>query len=134
MFRRMKAETEAKWRDRAEAWRESGKSAEEFSAAKGFEASTLRYWASRLQIGAKAAAPVPMARVIRRTRARSAVSLAPAAAALSGELAVVVGGARIAVARGFDAGASPRGRPRARRCEVIPSGVADLSSRSSRST
>jgi transposase-like protein len=104
----MKAETEAKWRGRAEAWRESGKSAEDFSAGKGFEASTLRYWASRLQIGAKAAAPasapsrVPMARVIRRTRGRAADSPA-AETTLSGELAVVVGGARIAVVRGFDA-------------------------------
>jgi len=42
-------ETEAKWAARVLEWRESGKAAEEFAEGRGFEASTLRFWASRLK-------------------------------------------------------------------------------------
>lgn len=103
-------ETEAKWKDRVQAWRGSGKTAEAFAADEDFEASTLRYWASRLKGELKvdpkvsgaavSSAPsrVAMARVIKRGRPRSAAgSTVPA-----GGLELVVGGARIAVGRGFD--------------------------------
>jgi hypothetical protein len=42
-------ETEAKWAERVLEWRESGQAAEEFAEGRGFEASTLRFWASRLK-------------------------------------------------------------------------------------
>lgn len=100
-------DTEAKWKDRVQAWRSSGKTAEAFVADEDFEASTLRYWASRLKGELKASgaavssAPsqVAMARVIRRRRSRATAS--PSSAS---ELELVVGGARITVGRGFDAG------------------------------
>lgn len=89
--------TAAKWSDRVRDWRASGKTAEEFAAGQNFEATTLRYWASRLKTeGATKPAP-PMARVV---RVRSAQVGHVGAAS---ELEVAVGGARIVVRRGFDA-------------------------------
>jgi hypothetical protein len=100
-------ETEAKWMERVRGWRASGKTAEDFAAEQDFEPSTLRYWASRLKIEIRDAkvAPKPapptvaMARVIRRRRRRP--QGAPHGS--DAQLAVVVGGARITVGRGFDA-------------------------------
>ncbi len=94
-------ETEAKWSDRVRDWRASGKTAEEFAGAFDFEASTLRYWASRLKTGAEKATPV-LARVVRR-RARAASSRTQADSSASHEVEVVIGAARIVVRRGFDA-------------------------------
>lgn len=101
--------TEAKWTDRVREWRESGKSAEAFAEGRQFEASTLRYWASRLKRSAPTTTPdsapaapkptVTMARVVRRRRGRPAV----AGAAVPTELAIAIGDARIVVGHGFDA-------------------------------
>lgn len=100
--------TEAKWTDRVREWRASGKSAEAFAEGRQFEASTLRYWASRLKRSAPITTPdvapaspkptVTMARVVRRRRGRPA-----AAGAAARELAIAIGGARIVVGHGFDA-------------------------------
>jgi putative endopeptidase len=48
------AGTQARWAERVQAWRASGKTAEEFATGLNFEASTLRYWASRLKSDAVA--------------------------------------------------------------------------------
>jgi len=46
----MTTSTEAMWRDRVARWRRGGLTADEFAAQeKGFQASTLRYWSSRLR-------------------------------------------------------------------------------------
>ena len=101
--------TEAKWKDRVTAWRASGKTADAFAADGDFEASTLRYWASRLKsrkaeppiAGAPPKSTVAMARVVRRhDHAASAV----ARRREDDELVVVIGTARIALSRGFDPG------------------------------
>ena len=93
--------TEAKWSERVREWRSSGKTAEEFAAGLEFQASTLRFWASRLKTGAEKASPV-IARVVRkRTRALSSNGAA-AAASPAHEVEVVIGAARIVVRRGFD--------------------------------
>ena len=94
-------ETEAKWSDRVRDWRASGKTAEEFAGAFDFEASTLRYWASRLKTGTEKATPV-LAKVVRR-RTRSVSPRAEAGPSAAPEVEVVIGTARIVVRRGFDA-------------------------------
>ena len=94
-------ETERKWVERIRAWRASGQAASEFAQGRGFEASTLRYWASRLrkevaskeEESAVAATPVPRVRLLRVARA-PAVAREP--------LVVSVGAARIEVRAGFD--------------------------------
>ena len=100
-------ETEAKWAERVRAWRASVKTAEVFASGQEFEASTLRYWSSRLKaelVDAKASVKpasttVAMARVLRgRRRQPEGVHVATGA-----ELAIVIGGAKISVSRGFDA-------------------------------
>ena len=98
-------ETEAKWKERVTSWRASGKTAEAFSADADYEASTLRYWASRLKEEPKASpsakAPVAMARVFRSERRPSSDEAQRRDSA--SELTVVIGSVRIAVGRGFDA-------------------------------
>ena len=101
--------TEAKWAERVRDWRASGKSAELFAEGKQFEASTLRYWASRLKVAAQRAssgnteaAPlvqttVAMARVARRREPR-----APQGVFGDAGIAVAIGGATIRVQQGFD--------------------------------
>lgn len=37
------------WRNRVASWRASGKTAEAFSAGRGWSAGTLRWWSSRLR-------------------------------------------------------------------------------------
>lgn len=80
--------TEQAWRERVRAWRASGQTAVQFASGRGFAASTLKWWSSRLgpldapafvQLVAKPAAPLP-----------------------SPELVVEVGSARVRVASGFD--------------------------------
>jgi hypothetical protein len=99
MLPRMTA-TQTKWAERVQAWRASGKTAEEYASAFEFQASTLRYWASRLKT-ASAERPSPMVRVVRLA------SSAPVAEAVNPDVQsgveVAVGGARILVRRGFDA-------------------------------
>ncbi|AUX31277.1 uncharacterized protein SOCE836_034060 [Sorangium cellulosum] len=80
--------TEAKWADRVRAWRESGESAEEFARSRGFAASTLHGWSSRLSRA-------------ERPRFLRLVPKAPAAMSAP-ELVVEVGGARVRVVAGFD--------------------------------
>ena len=57
--------TQTKWAERVQAWRASGKTADEYASAFAFQASTLRYWASRLKT-LSSEKPVAMARVVRR--------------------------------------------------------------------
>ena len=80
--------TEQRWRERVRAWRESGKTIEEFSAGREFAAGTLRWWSSRL--GRIEESP-RFVRVVPRE--------APVAAR---DLVVEVGHARIRVAPGFE--------------------------------
>jgi hypothetical protein len=90
-------ETEAKWSERVKEWRASRRTAEEFAEGRGFEGSTLRYWASRLKTGGTVNVAPSLARVVRRRHV-----VRPELARNEG-LDVVVGTARIVVRRGFDA-------------------------------
>src|SRR6266849_5981589 len=116
--------TEAKWTERVREWRASAQTADEFAQGRGFEASTLRYWASRLRAKAPTvAAPSSSAgtgnasaepgrgdtlRFVRVRRSRVSTSngtTAPAGgSALSAPMLVAVGNARIEVRVGFDRG------------------------------
>ena len=92
MFRSMKASsgstTEAVWRERVQQWRASGETAAVFAQGRGFAASTLRFWSSRL--GAM--------------EAPSFVQVVPRAVrgTVPASLVVEVGEARVPVAPGFD--------------------------------
>jgi hypothetical protein len=97
--------TEARWAERVRDWRASGKTAEAFADGQQFEASTLRYWASRLKTAAPpppaeaaASKKVAMARVVRRRRSRPVAGRDVETA----EIAIAIGDARITVSRGFD--------------------------------
>ncbi len=75
----MATSTEAMWRERVSRWRRSGLTADEFAAQeKGFQASTLRYWSSRLR-----SAPTPVQ--------TAALELLPVQVRPSRELEVRVG-------------------------------------------
>lgn len=89
-------ETEAKWSERVREWRACGMSAEEFAEGRGFKGSTLRFWASSLrklesEPRAGAHAHVRLLRVVRKVSAESSIEVA-------------IGGTRIVVRPGFDAG------------------------------
>jgi hypothetical protein len=84
----VKATTKQKWAERVQAWRASGQEASAFAADKGFEASTLRWWASRL--GREE--PVRIVPLIARVSSPES----------RGEVVVEVGGARVRVTSGFD--------------------------------
>jgi len=91
--------TEATWAERVRRWRSSGKTAEEFARPEDFEASTLRYWASRLKhasVTAEAVAGADRVRMMRVKRSRSPSASAP--------LIVLAGAARIEISAGFDEG------------------------------
>jgi len=92
--------TQTKWAERVQAWRASGKTADEYASAFEFQASTLRYWASRLKT-LSSERPVAMARVVRRPS--RALVVGPVVGEPRSEVEVAVGGARILVRRGFDA-------------------------------
>lgn len=93
-------DTEAKWAERVRSWRASGKTAEEFAGGLGFQASTLRYWASRLKTAPARAAKAPsIVRVVRPASALVAREAPPGASSLE----VCVGVARVVVRHGFDA-------------------------------
>jgi hypothetical protein len=85
--------TQEKWSTRVTAWRASGETAPRFCSGKGFSASGLRYWASRLE-RREAESGVRIARVVR--------GAAPPEQAES-PIVVEAGGMRVAVRRGFDA-------------------------------
>jgi hypothetical protein len=84
----VKTTTKQKWAERVHAWRASGQEASVFAAGKGFEASTLRWWSSRL--GREE--PVRIVPLIARASSPE----------LQGEVVVEVGGARVRVTPGFD--------------------------------
>ena len=83
--------TEEIWHERVRAWRESGKTADEFAKGKGFEGSTLRWWSS--QLGSTPSRGPHFMQLVPR---------APAPVAAPG-LVVEVAGARVRVGPGFDA-------------------------------
>lgn len=76
------------WAKRVAEWRASGRKAEEFAAGRGFTASTLRWWASRL--GRRDAAFVRVERSAERPAARAGV------------IELEVGAVRVVVREGFD--------------------------------
>jgi hypothetical protein len=89
--------TETKWSERVREWEATGGTAAEFSAGRGFEASTLRYWASRLRHPERY--PAVEAKRARRIRM---VRVTPATPRREETLDVVVGAARVVVRTGFD--------------------------------
>jgi hypothetical protein len=93
----MAKDTEAKWRARIAEWRASGMTAEEFASGRGFEGSTLRFWASRLRHMADVGSPTPAATVAMARVVRTAPGRADAG------VAVVIGQARVILSAGFDA-------------------------------
>src|SRR5437868_760335 len=114
-------ETEAKWTERVREWRASAQTAEQFAQGRGFEASTLRYWASRLRTKAPPAASSPSSastgelsaeprgrdalRLVRvrrrRMRATNETTASAEVSALSAPVLIAVGIARIEVRPGF---------------------------------
>lgn len=91
-------ETQAKWAARVSEWRQGGKPAEEFAEGRGFEPSTLRYWASRLKRGTGVAAETPAVRMARVVRRSESMDSATACAGI----VVEIGTARVTIRRGFD--------------------------------
>jgi len=88
------------WARRVEAWRASGKRAEDFSRHEGYAASTLRWWASKLRHELPAAPEVRLARVVRTAPPVAAPAVAAPLAAIV--IDVTATGARIAVGAGAD--------------------------------
>ena len=62
------SDTKIKWRRRVASWRASGQTADEFAAAHGLAASTLRWWASQLKHEAAPPATTPAAPLVRMAR------------------------------------------------------------------
>jgi hypothetical protein len=85
----VKATTNQKWAERVGAWRSSGLSASEFAAGQGYEASSLRWWASRL----RREGPLRLVPVVARPSSSSEMAVG---------VVVEVGGARTRVSDGFD--------------------------------
>lgn len=110
MFWRMTIETEEKWRERVRKWRASGKTAKDFAADQDFEASTLRFWASRLKEGAAAggaggkaaSAGTPSMAMVRVVRHRRPGPASAGDRTAESSIAITVSGARITIAPGFD--------------------------------
>lgn len=93
-------ETEGKWAERVRQWRASGQTAAEFAHGKGYEPSTLRYWASMLKRRRAQAATVAVSRSAAPVRVRM---LRVQAVAPAGEpMVVAIGAARVEVRTGFD--------------------------------
>jgi len=104
---RMKPSTEAMWLERIEEWTRSGQSAAEFAEGKPYTSGTLTWAASRLrngvQGGRKQRARRP--RAARETKIQMAeVVRRPSRAVATESLVLEIGGARVAVQRGFDRG------------------------------
>jgi len=83
------------WSERVTAWRASGETASAFASGRGYSASTLRWWSSRL---GRAKEGVPRVAEVRLARVVRVGSRATAAEAIVIEL----GGARVAVPVGAD--------------------------------
>jgi len=112
----MRERTRAKWAERIREWRDSGKSAEEFTVGKDYEASGLRWAASQFMAEKETRSSTASPPASRRRRA--AVSVVPESARpprfmpvrmrraepVGAEMIVEVGGARIRVTRGVDMG------------------------------
>ncbi len=82
--------TEAAWTKRVAAWRASGLTAAAFSDGRGFAASTLRWWSSRLRSTTRPP-QIPLARLVTR----------PSAAMERGAVIIVeLAGARVLVPSG----------------------------------
>src|ERR1700733_6381833 len=92
--------TAVRWAQRVREWRASGKTAGEFASGRDFEASTLRWWASRLKAGTAGKSGPHLARVVRRHSSTSEASMP--VRATGSELEVVIGAARIVVRGDFD--------------------------------
>lgn len=101
--------SEAKWTARVEAWKKSGLTSKEFSEGKGYAASTLQYWASRLRRGrgwhrtdsdekAQGDRAIRIAQVVR-------VAPMPQSSEVETPIVIETGGVRVSVRRGFDGGA-----------------------------
>ena len=90
----VKMATERKWAERVRAWRASGQDAGAFVEGKGYAASTLRFWSSRL-------GPQESVRIVPLVARPSGASRS-ATSARPSSLVVEVGGARLHVALGFD--------------------------------
>ncbi len=90
-------DTESKWAGRVKDWQASGQTAPAFCEGKEFTPSGLRYWASRLRkIGQSAPAKeLRIARVVRASQPASAPQPET-------PIVIELGGARVAVRRGFD--------------------------------
>lgn len=74
----MRAATEAVWAERIEAWKKSGKSADEFAAGQPFKGSTLIWRASQMRQRSRATSTTePRRRQARRPRARAATAATP---------------------------------------------------------
>jgi hypothetical protein len=91
-------DTEAKWAERVRGWRASGQDATVFAEGRGFKASTLLVWASRL---ARARAGAVERRPERPSAPRM-VRIKRTAPAPRAALVVSIGSARIEVSSGFD--------------------------------
>ncbi len=85
-------DNEEKWAGRVRAWRESGLSAKAFADGQDYEASTLRFWSSKLK--RPAAAAVTLVEVPRSTGGDRAIARP--------ELVLEIGAARLRLATGFD--------------------------------
>lgn len=88
----------AQWSKRVAEWRRSGQKAAAFAAARGFNARTLTWWASRLNRGAAVASEV---RLLPLVTERSVPEVVGSAA--SGLRIEAPRGCAIEVQRGFDA-------------------------------
>jgi hypothetical protein len=77
------------WHERVQAWRGSGRTAEDFANGQEFSAATLRWWSCRL-------GPAQAARFVELVPGRSLAVSSPG-------LVVEVAGAHVRVVPGFDA-------------------------------
>lgn len=94
---------QAQWASRVRAWRQSGKTAQEFAEGKPFKPSTLRWWGTQIRRlqeppGELAEATKPEVRMV----AVRTVSSMPTRELSDAVLFVEVAGARIGVREGFD--------------------------------
>lgn len=95
--------TEEKWSERVTGWRSSGLTAAKFCAGKGFTEGGLRYWASKLKRAQGEAHREGLAEGVRIARVvRTPMAVEVAATATETSIVIEVGGARVAVRRGFD--------------------------------
>jgi hypothetical protein len=95
--------TDEKWAERIRQWKESGKTADEFTAGQPYKASTLKWRAAELRRSAEGGARYGKGRAPSRTIRMARVVSRRATEQQGGGLAVEVAGARILLSRGFDA-------------------------------